>query len=312
MPLISVIVPVYKVEPYLQECVDSILNQTFKDFELILVDDGSPDNCPAICDDYAKKDNRVIAIHKENGGLSSARNAGLDYVFAKSNSEYISFVDSDDYVDKIFLEKLYNGIEGCDMCYCNYFSLEDNVILQNLTITKKMIVDNHLIWNVLNNTACLVVAWNKLYKKTIFQNIRYPVGVLQEDEYIIHKVLHTCSNICLIPDSLYYYRKRNNSIVAIKNHEYLLGGMESMIDRAFFFLENKYEFSLFLNAYNVSVSSIFINYKFFRKSERFIDCYTKAKKLFKFKKSKIKPNKKELLLFSLGFCGKWAIYFVNR
>ena len=116
MSTISVIVPTYKVEPCLKECIDSVLNQTFTDFELVLVDDGSPDNCPKICDDYAKKDNRVIVIHKENGGISSARNAGLDYVFANSNSDYISFIDDDDYVDKIFLETLFKSIGSCQLC----------------------------------------------------------------------------------------------------------------------------------------------------------------------------------------------------
>ena len=97
--MISVIVPVYKVEKYLHRCVDGILSQSFTDFKLILVDDGSPDDCGKICDDYAKKDNRISVIHKENGGLSSARNAGLDWVFANSKSEYVTFIDSDDWVD---------------------------------------------------------------------------------------------------------------------------------------------------------------------------------------------------------------------
>ena len=98
MPQISVIVPVYKVEPYLRRCVDSILGQTFTDFELILVDDGSPDNCPAICDEYARKDTRVHVIHQENGGLSAARNAGIDWAFANSDSQWLTSVDSDEWV----------------------------------------------------------------------------------------------------------------------------------------------------------------------------------------------------------------------
>ena len=110
MPVISVIVPVYNVEKYLHRCVDSILAQTFTDFELILVDDGSPDNCGKICDEYAEKDSRIHVIHKVNGGLSDARNAGLDWAFANSNSEWVTFIDSDDWVDKYYLEYLYNSI----------------------------------------------------------------------------------------------------------------------------------------------------------------------------------------------------------
>ena len=111
MPLISVIVPVYKVEEYLNRCVDSILSQTFTDFELILIDDGSPDNCGKICDEYAQKDNRVCVIHKKNGGLSSARNTGIDWAFKNSNSQYITFVDSDDLITKDYLEKLNDAIK---------------------------------------------------------------------------------------------------------------------------------------------------------------------------------------------------------
>ena len=110
MPKISVIVPIYKVEKYLNRCVDSILHQTFTDFELILVDDGSPDNCGKMCDEYAEKDSRVVVIHKKNGGLSDARNKGLDWVFANSNSEYVVFIDSDDYIDERYLELLYKSI----------------------------------------------------------------------------------------------------------------------------------------------------------------------------------------------------------
>ena len=106
MPTISVIVPVYKVEKYIHRCVDSILNQTFSDFELILVDDGSPDNCGAICDEYAAKDSRVVVIHQENGGLSAARNAGIDWAFANSDSQWLSFIDSDDWVHPEYLQKL--------------------------------------------------------------------------------------------------------------------------------------------------------------------------------------------------------------
>ena len=109
MQKISVIVPVYKVEKYIHRCVDSILGQTYADFELILVDDGSPDNCGAICDEYAAKDSRVVVIHQENGGLSAARNAGIDWAFANSDSQWISFVDSDDWIHPCFLERLWQA-----------------------------------------------------------------------------------------------------------------------------------------------------------------------------------------------------------
>ena len=114
MPKISVIVPVYNVEPYLHRCVDSILVQTHTDFELILVDDGSPDNCGVICDEYAQKDSRIHVIHQQNGGLSAARNAGIDWAFANSDSQWLSFIDSDDWVHPCFLEYLYRAVQETD------------------------------------------------------------------------------------------------------------------------------------------------------------------------------------------------------
>ena len=122
MAQISVIVPVYKVEPYLRRCVDSILAQTFTDFELILVDDGSPDNCGAICEEYEKKDSRVHVIHQENEGLSAARNAGIEWVFANSNSEWLNFVDSDDWVHPQMLERLYHAVleHNVKVSICGY------------------------------------------------------------------------------------------------------------------------------------------------------------------------------------------------
>ena len=124
--LISVIVPVYKVEKYIHRCVDSILTQTFTDFELILVDDGSPDNCGIICDEYALKDNRIHVIHKENGGLSDARNAGIDWAFENSNSEWLTFIDSDDWVHPKYFEAMVRAaqIYRTEIAICNYLEAE--------------------------------------------------------------------------------------------------------------------------------------------------------------------------------------------
>ena len=138
MPIISVIVPVYKVEPYIHRCIDSILSQTFVDFELILIDDGSPDNCPDICDEYALKDNKIHVIHQKNSGLSVARNAGLDYVSSSSNSEWITFVDSDDWIDKHYLEYLYKAANesNTNISSCVYRIINDNNYNQETRTTK--------------------------------------------------------------------------------------------------------------------------------------------------------------------------------
>lgn len=224
MPQISVIVPVYKVEPYLHRCVDSILGQTYTDFELILVDDGSPDNCPAICDEYAEKDSRVHVIHQENGGLSAARNAGIDWAFANSDSEWLSFIDSDDYVHSEYLERLLNTAkEQCaDLVFCTltaftegddgYKEIEfwgtpccaaktDVEILREATQMRNGNISGHH-----------VIACNKLYKKRVFSDIRYPYGQVHEDEAVAHRVLGTCEKVVGIAEPLYYYRQHPNSI----------------------------------------------------------------------------------------------------
>ena len=213
MPLISVIVPVYKVEPYLSRCVDSILSQTFTDFELILVDDGSPDNCGKICAEYAQKDNRIQVIHKENGGLSSARNAGIDWTLKNSNSQWLTFIDSDDWIHPQYLELLLSGatFTNTDICVCEYtetsnfsdFEKLNNVNPQNLS-PEEFFVNYHI-------TA--TVAWCKLYKKRCFENIRYPVGKLHEDEYTTYKILFEKNYISYLKVPLYFYYTNSDSIV---------------------------------------------------------------------------------------------------
>ena len=214
---ISVIVPIYKVEKYLRKCVDSIINQTYKNLEIILVDDGSPDNCPAICDEYAKKDNRIKVIHKPNGGLSDARNAGLDI----ATGEYIAFVDSDDYIDLTMYEKLYNAIKqnNCDLAICGFRQVDENDKPLNNGWSKKFVIyekDHSLDALFTTNIGGIVVAWNKLYKKHIFDIIRYPKGLIHEDEYIIYDVIVKCNGIVIIEDQLYNYVQRANSIIGSK------------------------------------------------------------------------------------------------
>lgn len=205
MPQISVIVPVYKVEPYLHRCVDSILAQTFIDFELILVDDGSPDNCPAICDEYAEKDSRVHVIHQENGGLSAARNAGIDWAFTHSNSQWISFVDSDDWVCTEYLERLFSAAvdNHVDISICGYIEThgkEPEVAPQHLEPQLWHVEDFYAAHNINATIAC-----GKLYKKQCFENVRYPVGKLHEDEFTTYKLLFAIQYVAVIPDALYLY-----------------------------------------------------------------------------------------------------------
>lgn len=209
MPLISVIVPVYKVEKYIHKCVDSILSQTFTDFELFLVDDGSPDNCGKICDEYAEKDSRIIVIHKENGGLSDARNAALNRV----NGEYITFIDSDDYVSAYHLETMFNALEitGADIALANITSFNDEEYDDSLykpTTEMKTLTGIDIFSTINRPNACA-----KLYKKNIYSNIRFPVGRLYEDVFVWHDVLAKTNRIVLTGVNSYFYYYRDDSIM---------------------------------------------------------------------------------------------------
>ena len=210
-PVISIIVPVYKVEQYIHRCIDSILCQTFQDFELILVDDGSPDNCGAICDEYALLDNRIRVIHKENGGLSDARNVGID----NSRGKYIGFVDSDDYIAPDMYEVLYKNIieYNADISMCGYYDCYENRIIQHSNDNSVYSYSQEeAIKIILDGKLFSVHAWTKLYKREIFANIRYPKGKICEDAYIIMDIMKTVNTAVFTPTPKYYYVHRSQSI----------------------------------------------------------------------------------------------------
>ena len=232
-PLISVIVPIYNVEKYLRKCVDSILNQTYENLEIILVDDGSTDNCPKICDYYQKKDKRIRVIHKENGGLSDARNCGLDI----AKGEYVGFVDSDDFIHHRMFELLLKYLleNNADISICNYtkvtevdLKIDENIELKEINCYSKKEFIKKLVQE---DGGKYIVAWNKLYKRKIFDQLRFPYGRQHEDEFIIHHVIDLSKKIVCINEYLYYYLQRNNSIMSQKfNVKYLDYGY-ALIDR---------------------------------------------------------------------------------
>lgn len=211
-PQISIIVPVYKVEKYLEHCVNSILNQTFDDFELILVDDGSPDGCPQRCDEMAKKDNRIIVIHKTNGGLSDARNKGIDIAKGK----YIAFVDSDDYIACDMYEKLYNNLKqnNADIAMCRAHNIyDDDFEHHKYNEGEIRVFLNDDILKALYSKKLDNFAWNKLYKRELFQNIRYPYGKIYEDLFTTYKLLDLSNCVVTDASKMYYYRIRKDSIM---------------------------------------------------------------------------------------------------
>lgn len=215
MDKISIVVPIYNVEKYLDQCVKSIINQTYKNLEIILVNDGIIDNSGKICDKYKRQDNRVIVIHKENGGASDARNVGIQIATGK----YIGFVDSDDYIEKDMYEFLYNNMinENADISCCNRFLVWSN---------KKQIYGKKNYYTVMNSKEAIEQsceigyiggsAYTKLYKKELFKNIRYPKGKTAEDMYTMYKLFDKANKIVYDATPKYYYRQRKGSVTNSK------------------------------------------------------------------------------------------------
>lgn len=251
--LITVVVPIYKVEEFLPTCVESIIRQSYKNLELILVDDGSPDSCPLICEKYKRLDSRIKVIHKKNGGLSDARNAGLKIAEGK----WITFIDSDDYVGVDFLRELYTVavMNEADISICDYSTVLDNNGLEKTGASKLE----------LSNIKCLesmyhpkihgmeFVAWGKLYKTTLFKknNIEYPVGKIHEDIFTTYKLIYAAAKIVFSNYIGYFYRIRKNSIMTSRFNLKRLAILDAREEACDFFLKkNEIEvFNLALNAY---------------------------------------------------------------
>ena len=235
MAAITLIVPIYKVERYIHKCIDSILIQSFQNFDLVLVDDGSPDTCPQICDDYAKKDPRITVIHKQNGGLSDARNAGIDWAMAHSDSEWLAFADSDDYLHPDYLKTLYElGVkESADLVICDFVRVNDREeILEDKHFFVNLVTENkELLFDYLRSDWHVVTAWNKLYQKQIFRELRFETGKIHEDSFAIHHVLWNCKRAAFVSVPLYYYRLRDDSIMTSESPRTKLDGLEAYVEQ---------------------------------------------------------------------------------
>lgn len=211
-PLISVIIPVYKVENYLKACVESVLAQTYSNYEIILVDDGSPDNCPQMCDDFVARDSRIRVIHKKNGGLSSARNAGID----DARGEFMAFLDSDDLWSPMFLKRLYQAISemDADFAVCQFQQFRNTEDIAPAAPAQTVCFSRETAFGCLfdGRNVNMVVAWNKLYRTKLFDTIRYPVGVIHEDEAVIHELIGSSVKVAWVDEAHYLYRESPNSI----------------------------------------------------------------------------------------------------
>lgn len=210
--LISVIVPVYKVEKYIHKCIDSIINQTYTNLEIILVDDGSPDSCGKICDEYAKKDNRIKVIHKTNGGLSDARNAGTKH----AKGTYLTYIDSDDFVSENYIEYMYNLLKhSADITFatCGVEIIRNKSIIQHESDTNFHKYNREEAFtSLLYDEGLFLSAWGKLFRTDFIKNYSFPKGKAYEDTAVIYKWINDSNKIICGEEKCYYYVDRANSI----------------------------------------------------------------------------------------------------
>lgn len=241
-PLVSIIIPIYNVEAYLRRSIDSIINQTYTNLEIILIDDGSPDDCPQICDEYAAKDRRIVVVHKKNGGLSDARNAGLEIC----KGEYISFVDGDDWISLEYIELLIRFIrkENADVAIGEFEKKYENdttdakeppkikfpiETLNNKQAVEKLFSEDGIYFGI----AC-----GKIYSRVLLNNIRFPIGMLHEDDYTLYKILYEAKKVVFLKTPLYFYLQRNSSIMGTASPS-SIRALRARVERYLFFKEKK-------------------------------------------------------------------------
>ena len=260
-PLISVIIPVYNSEQYLDECVGSVVKQTYANLEIILVDDGSTDGSPQMCDAWAKKDSRIKVVHKENGGASFARNAGLDI----ANGDFVGFLDSDDYIAEDMYERLFEALNGTEIkisCCCMQRVFEDGKISETPTTVSKKVMDTTDAINELFFTECTSLC-DKLFATSIFADIRLPNGEINEEFSILVPLIIAGGGMVRIKNQLYYYRAREGSVT--NSHRYLqesysgivynnLRRIEGQIEKYGLPCEKSFCFFSASSAYNMAIS----------------------------------------------------------
>ncbi len=319
--LISVVVPIYNVEKYLEKCIKSIINQTYDNIEIILVDDGATDKSGQICDDYEKMDTRIKVIHKKNGGLSDARNAGLKI----AKGEYIAFIDSDDFIDKAFIKTLYEMCKknNAEIAQCKYrrvgyekFNIkqesEDKKIETIVKTGKEMFYDiytrEHMVY---------IVAWNKLYKKSLFKGIEYPKGKINEDEATTYKLFYKAKKIVVTNQVLYNDVYRKNSIMNKKYNKKRLDGLWALEGRIEF-LKEKNEKELLKLTEILYTKELIRNYA---KVKRYIenskdlqkDLLKKHRKMsVKLLKENIKIKQKLIFLCQITFPNMYSKNYIKK
>lgn len=239
--LISVIIPIYNVEKYLEKCINSVINQSYNDLEIILVDDGSKDRCGEICEEYKIKDSRIKVIHKENGGLSDARNAGIRV----AKGDYIAFLDSDDFIHIDFYKVLMSLMSeyDADIAQCELLRVNEDEIFNVSNNSDNEVIDvlsNTEALINLHNEKCVnsVVVWNKVYKRELFEGILFPVGKIHEDQFTTYKVLFKANKVATTSKQMYYYLQRSGSIMGTSFNVKRLDALEACKEKIDFYKKN--------------------------------------------------------------------------
>lgn len=277
-PLISIIVPIYNVEKYLLRCVDSLIKQTYKNIEILLINDGSTDNCKKICEKLQEKYENIIAFDKKNGGLSDARNYGIK----NAKGEYICFIDSDDYIDSKMVEILYNAIKETesDIAIVDYIMLEENEKAKNNEEINNKLIDYYVfnsklaIKELFKENSFGNYAWNKLYKRSLFEEIKFPVGKMMEDLGTTYLLFDNSYKIVYKKIPLYYYIQRNGSILHNKNLQLDFDKTELALERYEYILKKypdieenkKFIYNLLIENYHI----IFYNEELINKAKKII------------------------------------------
>ncbi len=284
--LISVIIPIYKVEPYLAKCVESVLGQTYSNLEIILVDDGSPDRCGELCDEYAETDSRVKVIHKRNGGLSDARNAGMKI----ATGEYLAFIDSDDWIERDYFEVLYRLLKDNDadlsaIALCNV-NEEGKEIGRHHSGETHFLDAAIAMENMFHRDGLPWCAQAKLYRRVLFDGIEYPVGVLMEDKATTYKVFAKCHKIAYSDLTLYKYLVRPGSIMRSRFSEKRMRSFAIQEELNLFLEQNYPVAAISAHAYTVKVAISMLcmmsdaNYRDMEQSEKLFGYMAKFKKEF--------------------------------
>lgn len=287
---ISIIVPVYNVEAYLERCVESILKQTYTNLEILLVNDGSTDKSGELCDKLALRDHRIRVIHKENGGLSDARNRGID----EASSNLIGFIDSDDYIDEDMYETLYCQMVAskADLSMCGHYDVYHQIPEKQVAEIKTWeLMPEEAIKMVMEAKILSVTAVNKLYKKALFEQLRFRIGKIAEDAFIMVDLIHQCSKIVATNEKKYYYVHRENSITTQKFSLKFLNVIEAYEQNAKIISEN------YPDLYDVAIMRL--NWAYFYVLDRLlVDNDFKDKVLEDRLISYLKKNKKSILMDS--------------